>query len=266
MVPPLDMGGLEADGGPSQGQPARRNSLTEMPLSAAEAGLQLSAVVGADGRLQAPPGTSRDASKREAGDDEAETPHYELASDERDELFAHAERSSGSDEPGLDDAARGPPGIITGGLGMSEYAGSRGTGRILGPNQIRDSGSNYGAPQRGTGRHGRQQSSTVHASHGGGPLSSRHGAGGYGEPAGRANQRHQRRDSVAASLLSSGILSHGGASQGGGANRFGADRSQFGRSSTASFMSDSRSVSKLLARSTTLKDKSRRADFASKYG
>jgi len=266
----LDLGGLAADGGPSQGQPARRNSLAEMPLGAAEGGLQLPDAADADGRLQTLPGTGKDATNRDAGDDDAEKPLYELASDDRDELFRHAERSSGSDEPGdADDTAQGPPGIITRGLDMSEYAASRRPERILGPNQIGDSGSNYGAPMGGRERHGRQQSSTMYANQREGPLTSRkhgsasNGASGFGEPApGKANRTHQRRDSVANSLQSSGILSHGGASQVGGANNhFGADRSQFGRSSTASFMSLSRSVSKIMD-----KRSSRSRVFLSKYG
>ena len=230
-----------------------------MPLNAAEAGLRLPAAPEAEGSqtLRDP---TKDATNGDAGDDDAEKAAYELASSERDELFGHVERSSGSDEPDYDgDAANGQPGIGAGGLGMSEYAGSRAHERILAPNQIRDSGSNYGPPGRGGDRRGRQKSSTVYRSHGEGPFAARHGAGGAGEPA-EGRPRHQKRDSMA-SLMSSGILSHGGASQVGGANQFGADRSQCGRSSTASFMSASRSVSKLMDRSA-----SRRAVFRSKYG
>jgi len=235
-----------------------------LPLNAAEAGLRLPVAPEAEGSqtLRDP---TKDATNRDAGDDDAEKAAYELASSERDELFGHVERSSGSDEPDYDgDAANGQSGIGAGGLGMSEYAGSRAHERILAPNQIRDSGSNYGPPGRGGDRRGRQKSSTVYRSHGDGLFAARHGAGGAGEPAeGRQttnNTRHQKRDSMA-SLMSSGILSHGGASQVGGANQFGADRSHGGRSSTASFMSASRSVSKLMDRSA-----SRRAVFRSKYG
>lgn len=255
----MDVGGLAAGDGQGQGQPARRSSLTELPLTAAEAGLRLPAAREAEGAQ-----TLRDpiteATNRDAGDDDAEKAAYELASSERDALFGHVERSSGSDESNYDgDAADGQPGIGTGGLGMSEYAGSRAHERILAPNQIGDSGSNYGPPGRGGGRRGRQQSSTVYRSHGDGLWLGKSRTGGAGEPA-EGRPRHQKRDSMA-SLMSSGMLSHGGASQVGGGNQFGADRSQCGRSSTASFMSASRSVSKLMDRSA-----SRRAVFRSKYG
>ena len=213
-------------------------------------------------------GTGKDATNRAAGDDEAEKPLYELASDDRDELFRHAERSSGSDEPGgAYDMAQGPTGVITNPLtlnrlDMSEYAASRKPERILGPNHIGDSGSNYGAPIGGKGRQGRQPSATMYGNKPDGihqsPLTSRHRGSGFGEPApGKANR--MRRDSVAASVQSSGILSHGGAS--GVNNHFGADRSQFGRSSTASFMSLSRSVSKIMD-----KRSSHSRVFLSKYG
>ena len=153
---------------------------------------------------------------------------YQLNSDEENELFAHAERSSGSEGAGDSPKAADRGGLNR--LEMSEHVGTKKPSLIL--DRIDDSNSITGG--RAGDHFARQASASMHVR----VMSTRNASTAQG-----SFNTGKRRDSVLSGLRGSAMLSHGGASgtQGG----FGA-QSQYGRSSTGSFMSLSRSVTKIM--------------------